>query len=330
LSVFDQQRLFERDRLDSLRGLACVLLVAYHVTVDAMVFAQSKNELISMFNSMISPIRMPLFSFLSGLIYAYRPVEPGKFLSFQVKKVNRLMVPFLFMTLIIISLKSVATSVTNPVSISNAPYYLLYGYSHLWFLQAIFIIFVILSAIDSTFTKNRGLNYIALFIAGSIAYFTSIGKWQIFSIGGAIELLPFFSVGALFNAYSTKWSRYYSPALIATLALILLGSSVAFFHGIKTSQIEALSPFRFIMGISGVSLLFLLFPNNKVLKNIGVYSFSIFLFHSIFTAISFRILPGELHYLSLAGFTIALFGPIFVEIILMKRLPFLRMAIGKQ
>ena len=62
--------------LDTLRGLACVLLTFYHVVgLDpASGLRLPLDSHYRAFNDMLAYIRMPLFTILSGVVYAMRPV----------------------------------------------------------------------------------------------------------------------------------------------------------------------------------------------------------------------------------------------------------------
>ena len=66
-----------RQRLDTLRGLACLLLVSYHVIGgDRETGLRLPDEHIAArINDFLALVRMPLFSFLSGMVYAWRPLR---------------------------------------------------------------------------------------------------------------------------------------------------------------------------------------------------------------------------------------------------------------
>src|SRR3569833_1800989 len=63
-------------RVETLRGLACMLLVAYHVigshTASGLQISKETTKQKNTNQNM--HLRMPLFTFLSGFVYAYRPV----------------------------------------------------------------------------------------------------------------------------------------------------------------------------------------------------------------------------------------------------------------
>jgi fucose 4-O-acetylase-like acetyltransferase len=80
-------------QIDTIRGLACVLLVAYHVVgsepSNGLLLADGPYRLAA---DLLAYIRMPLFTFLSGYVYAWRPFN-GYIHSFLRGKVRRLLIP---------------------------------------------------------------------------------------------------------------------------------------------------------------------------------------------------------------------------------------------
>jgi peptidoglycan/LPS O-acetylase OafA/YrhL len=58
--------------VDTLRGLACILLVAYHVIgVTPESGLRLHDGILKNANELLAYIRMPLFTFLSGFVYAW-------------------------------------------------------------------------------------------------------------------------------------------------------------------------------------------------------------------------------------------------------------------
>ncbi|MBK6454153.1 MAG: acyltransferase family protein [Proteobacteria bacterium] len=65
----------DSERVQALRGFACILLVAFHVigahSDSGMVVAD--DSWWRTFSNIFTPLRMPLFTFLSGFVYGYGP-----------------------------------------------------------------------------------------------------------------------------------------------------------------------------------------------------------------------------------------------------------------
>ncbi|MFD2015051.1 acyltransferase family protein [Vibrio olivae] len=82
-------------KVDTLRGLACILLVAFHVIgSDASNGLRVDTGWYREINDTFAYIRMPLFTFISGVVYAYRPFN-GDFGRFLSGKFKRVLVPML-------------------------------------------------------------------------------------------------------------------------------------------------------------------------------------------------------------------------------------------
>src|SRR6185295_5386420 len=69
----------ESQRLQTLRGVACLLLVAFHAIGNHPTSGLhvADDSSFRFFANLFQYVRMPLFTFLSGFVYAYRPVLPG-------------------------------------------------------------------------------------------------------------------------------------------------------------------------------------------------------------------------------------------------------------
>ena len=97
-----EQPAVEATGVQTLRGIACVLVVAVHTVgwrattgmhVDEDTFYRNLVDL-------FAPLRMPLFTFLSGFVYAYFPVVTGRVAPFATKKLRRVGLPLLTPTCI--------------------------------------------------------------------------------------------------------------------------------------------------------------------------------------------------------------------------------------
>jgi len=297
--------------VDTLRGIACILLVAYHVIGNSPQRGlQIDGGLYRNLNDLLAYIRMPLFAFLSGIVYSYRPVSKDYFTFFR-KKVRRLLFPLL----------SVGTSFaliqhftpgTNFNITSWATLHII-PVAHYWFLEAIFIIFCLITICEyfHLFKTLRG--FLLLFLAAIFLYVSKIDI-TVFAICGAIYLLPFFLLGMLFQRYDIKkyLNRKAFFVLLAILfaSLILRGTDIIPQYGKR-------SAFGLAMGL--VSCTFFLSSKLKVglLAYIGYYSYSIYLFHVFLTAAIRMLLQTlDIHNINILfsiGLIVGILGPILLE-----------------
>ena len=127
-------------RIQALRGLACVLLVLYHVVGDRPANGLRVDEgPVRWLNDGLAYLRMPLFTFLSGWVYGMRPME-GAFGQFVKGKARRLLVPML-------SVGTLFALVQACIPGSNAAvqnWYALHiqPVAHYWYLESLFWVFL--------------------------------------------------------------------------------------------------------------------------------------------------------------------------------------------
>ena len=171
--------------IDTLRALACLLVVMYHVFGD--------NQNVGLEIAIDSPwralldlldlIRMPLFTALAGLLYAAIPTLSGGFREFAKRR---------FLTLIIPAIAVAVIYYVIQVSIGkdHPPPYpsILYGYLHLWYLYALFEIAILVAAID-LFIRPSSYNWLAIILG--LYLLPHLLPWTISTVSpGETDLVP--------------------------------------------------------------------------------------------------------------------------------------------
>lgn len=270
--------------IETLRGLAIILMVAGHV-VGAhphQAMQVSDDSPWRFVYRGLQDLRMPLFTVLSGYVYAMRPIKQWAGLGALARgKVIRLLVPLVTVGTLVFLAK-----LLNPTSTSGlvaGDWYKVYffGLDHLWFLQAIFVIFLVVGLLDVLGTLDRVTGWaIATAVTAAFYVVMPIPNVSFFSINGAIRLLPFFLVGYGLNrfalSFSPVWSCVLGAAAIASLAPRTLG---------LYSVIEINQGVERALGLTiGIALILLLFRfreafTNRFLAWLGGYAFGIYLFH---------------------------------------------------
>ncbi|WP_150776708.1 acyltransferase family protein, partial [Pseudomonas fluorescens] len=129
--------------IETLRGLACLLLVLYHVI--GPLGGGLKIDIGSPFrviaDSMVY-VRMPLFTFISGYIYSIYKIRGNDFSAFFSGKVRRLIVPLFCVGVPFSVLQAVGPGVNKDVGVIDALLSFWVPINHFWFLQEVFIIFM--------------------------------------------------------------------------------------------------------------------------------------------------------------------------------------------
>lgn len=294
--------------INTLRGLACLLLVAYHVVgatrySGLLIDGGWLREL----NDYLAYLRMPLFTVLSGFVYAARPYSgrPG---SFLLGKARRLLVPMLFVG-------TVFAVVQELVPGSNAQvenWYLLHiiPVGHFWFIESLFIVFLVILPLERMNLLSYNGTFILVFSVSLLLYlFFPLTK--LFSISGATYLLPYFLFGLWCGRFKVieaiPKAGVWSVACVALVCLAWLGDA-----GFSKRSIFAIT-----IGILGCAVLLGSRLNVQLFAWVGEYSYTIYLLHIFFTAAS-RILLSRLgvesiYVLFVSGCLAGLFGPILVE-----------------
>jgi glucans biosynthesis protein C len=275
------------ERIQSARGLACILLVSFHVIgnepTTGLHVAQDSG--LNFFAHLFSYIRMPLFSFLSGFVYAYRPVHKSQGRSLAVSKLRRLMVPMITAVTATFVLELFHGRHNEDVmaAIRGLPLLYIYPYKHFWFLQALFAVFLVLIALETTDALATVPRYLAV-LAVAITGFVLVPDLEhcFFSLTNATFILPFFLLGLGVNRYRRV---FFSDAMgVITLLVLVVGMGTEGYRMSldPTHEVFRRAPVALAIGMSAAICIARWLPNSKPLRFIGYSSFCIYLYHAMF------------------------------------------------
>lgn len=278
------------------------------------------------FADFLAPLRIPLFTFLSGFVYAYHPVVATRVGQFAKKKLRRLGLPFVTASTIYFLLMFVGDDVSGKLPFEEGWRIYVFSYVHFWFLQAIALIFaatVVLELIGALATFGVLLTTVACATLASLLI-PDFPNGSFLSFDGAIHLIPFFLIGIGANRFRQVLLR---PAV--AWACVLVFTVTAAVHAGAVLQIGAVTPrpVALAVGVSGVLALIYFMPRLPWLEQIGSYSFAIYLFHPFAIAPTRMILQAldldERTVLFAVCLAAGLIGPIVVEV-LARRVPLAR------
>lgn len=262
--------------IQSLRGLACLLLVFYHVLgSNPMNGLRVSDGWLRLLTDGLAVIRMPLFAFLGGAMYGAGSLTGSQLV---IDKFKRLIVPMLTVG----SLFAVVQYWTPGSNHQVQDLYLMHvvPVGHYWFLESLFVIFCLLALIERVFSLSDVLSWLVAFSASAVLYLLHPGFiW--FGILGAIYLLPYFLLGLAFTRFSWTDSPFRALA-----GILLVAGAFALLAGLVLTAGHA-NRFSLVMLITGLMFsagLWLRPMRSAWLARIGDYSFTIFLFHVFFTA----------------------------------------------
>lgn len=276
--------------IQSLRGLAIVLVVGLHITNDAPL--RPAKDLYDFLGYIFQNIRIPLFTVISGYLYGLRPVLSGGYLRFIRGKVRRILLPLLAVS----SLEFVATSflpgVNSPTQLSDVWKVWLYPYGHFWFLQVIFFIFIIVGFLDSWRLLDRFSVWVFVALISIIIYLfyplAGVGV-RFFSVGEISYLAPFFLCGYGIARFPDEIYSHRRKELYGALFLLAItAQAFAWFLG-GSEYFDKRTVLGLVVSISACFFLFKVRRPFFGLSFVGAYAYTVFLYQGFGTAIGRRV-----------------------------------------
>ncbi len=324
--------LIQRVHIDTLRGLACVLVVAFHAIgaepTSGMHVADNSGY--RGFCNLFMHVRMPLFAFLSGVVYAFWPVQPGRLEVFVQKKIRRLVIPFVTITSIYYLMTLIAPYEKSAPPLDAFWKIYLFPFAQYWFLQAMILIFALVAVLDHFRILAHERRFWLVYGLAVLACINIQITPDVFSADHALELLPCFLLGLAVVRYQGWLIDRRVGIFCACAAFGMMAWYAYVVFDLGGPIIPKRSVTGFAMGTFGIVALLHWFPSWRPLAVIGQYSFAIYLFHAFFTG-GARLIMLLLHVprSSLALFAACLLaglaGPVAVEL-LTRRIPWLARA----
>lgn len=282
--------------IESLRGLAVLLMVAGHIigsSTDAGMHAP-EGSVWWYFYVLLQDIRMPLFTVLSGFIYAQRPIRSRTDYPGMIRgKTVRLIFPLITVGALLFAMQYFTPSANSKRELSEFWKTYAFGYQHLWFLQSIFLIFLAVGVLDFLGALSSRRGYFAA-LGVTFALFVAVRvseAWNIFSVNGAVRLLPFFLIGYGLKRYSIFDVRGRVTGVVVAVFAVVYALRLTEILNWWEPHPAVLRAMSLAVGVAAVVLIYsvrALFTN-RPLSWIGGFSFVIFLLHVIGAALSTRI-----------------------------------------
>lgn len=280
-----QARPRHKDRsIESLRGLACLLIVAYH----AIPLADSAEGLINYgyLGHCFRLIRLPLFTAISGYVYALHALAPGEFGRFVSGKSRRILLPWVSVTLLTLALRALLQK--HGLGIDEILRSLWLPIDHLWFLPAIFWVFLATGMLELAGCLRSFRAWAASCAVSWLGAVFLLGTWPFAGLPGFFQLLPFFLFGLGLCRFREPLSTATALWIYAALTLVGLGIHQMMWFGLahlSSLQYNLLVLFT-VYGTQG--LLFRFRRHVPALATLGAWSFAIYLFHPIAISLATR------------------------------------------
>lgn len=259
-------------------------------------------------------VRMPLFTFLSGYVYALHPVELDSVRVFMRKKLRRLLVPLLVVSSLYYAAHRVMFGTHEMAPDAFWTVYL-YPYAHLWFLQALLVLFACVALLEMTGGLNNLRRFVAVFGLVMALHLALEFDRLPFSIDRAIYLAPFFLAGL--GACRYRAILQSKSARRLALVICLMSASIGLAMSFRGEGIPARQTLlATTISLSSCLALLAVVPGLPWLAWVGGYSFAIYLYHLFFTAATSLLLDRVDSYglglLFLAGLAAGILGPVLV------------------
>ena len=286
---------------------------------------------------LVYAFHMPLFFLLSGYLYT-NTNEP--YLLFLRKKVERLVYPFISVALIFLPIKLFAgAEVTLLHAVGPESFlYLLTNPVHsyvplLWFVHALFFIFVLYRPAQAAMGSTAVM--VLLLLLNS-----AVRVQDLPILGNALAFAPFFVAGTMLKEHQ-RFERVASGGN-AWQVLTSIGAFTALYVLTvrETIQLDDTYLVRFGLGLLGsfaaINVAQAL-SNSKmdrpamVFRALGIYSMSIYLFHTLFESPVGTVLVGTLgiarlpfEAIALVAIAVGLIGPLLLERFVLRRVTLTR------
>lgn len=277
--------------VETLRGVAIILVVIGHVIGSGadggMKVADDSGW--RHFYFTFAYLRMPLFTVISGWVYALYPAILEKYRDFAFKKVRRILLPMVFVGTAYFLLQYIVPGTNKTGSLSEIWKIYVFPYTLYWYLPSLFFVFLVVGLLDSF----RQLSGFRLWLIYTVLAFLFLifrdalipeSSPNFLSYKGAVYLLPFFLVGVGLQRFKDFFlNRYLTGALLAILIIGLIVQQLGWYEIIRYNM-DKKSGLGLLIGLSGTILLFKLKWKVPWLIYFGNFAYSIYLFHSFGTA----------------------------------------------
>ncbi|MEQ6201831.1 acyltransferase [Sulfitobacter sp. HNIBRBA2951] len=223
------------DAIDSARGIGIILVVSGHAWRGA--FGAGLIPDTSLFKAIddtIYAFHMPLFFFLSGLLFleTLSKYQTGTLLK---GRVTRLLWPMALWTWLFFGVKLLGGGALNsPVTLADAPIVPLPPYEHLWFLWALFLCHTLLILLYAPVLKHLPAKPLRFLLGGlglGLAILLPYLPVPSLIWGPMVAHLPYFLIGmAIADEQAEGWGAKIGAffavfAFVLHIALLLLGMS---------------------------------------------------------------------------------------------------------
>ena len=277
--------------IETLRGLAILLMVLGHIigyTSDVGIKVKDDSSWRFLYYS-LQYIRMPLFTVISGYVYAYKPL--ARFSStnqFIVRKINRLLIPLVVVASLFFIVQYLTPGTNSKENLGDIWQIYFFHYAHFWFLQGMIVVFLIITVLERTNLLST-LKSASIVLAISAAIFlTDQPHIRFFSLNEVPFLLTFFILGLSLKRFYDSIFVKQTLIVCAVVFCIAIVYQLSIFN---TGFLPLLNnTLTILVGATSCILMIRYGVKNSKLIWLGNFSYGIYLFHVFGTAAARMIL----------------------------------------
>lgn len=273
--------------IDFMKCLCIMLIVMYHIDHEFF------NYIAPNLNNALQAFRLPMYYFISGIFFKLY----GGFADFTRRKVNNILVPFVFFVVLafVVSeaealVRLVVDAQGNDVSIVQLiePFYKRYWEvtTPLWFLLSLFWVNVIFYALQRWIKPLWGV-LLATVVLSLVGYWLGLRRIELpLMLDTSLVALPYFVLGwCLTSSKSMSFSRW--SGLCRVLPLLAVAIPIYRLSEFTNLHFQVLPPYwkLYLLPFSAILTLYLAcmaLPRIPVLCHYGRYSLIILGTHPLF------------------------------------------------
>lgn len=274
--------------INTLRGFAILIVVVYHAVAGA---PPGASALYREFEVVIRYIPLEIFTAVSGYLYAVRRFERATLGQSLRVKARRLLLPLFTMTTLLLLMRAAMPGASKVPGWEDVLRAYAFRFEHLWYLQSLFLIFVVMAFIDGWELIRSWRAWLAL-ILGWFAVSLVLPLNQFFGYAGLVQLMPFFLAGYGLR----RWPALLQARGAAPLAWLCFIAGMALeqldCRGVLPLSDSIAEKWGVLNLIAGSAFCFLAVRYRRALPglgHVGEFSFSIYIFHTIGMAVANRV-----------------------------------------
>lgn len=270
--------------IESLRAIAVLLLVSFHVIggVRTDGLQLSHPHPLRIYGDLFVDVRMPLFAFVAGVVYALKPPQRGTLMPFLLGKFRRLAVPGITAITVFMAF---GYAIDGRLPFEGHFWQAYYRhYEIFWFLQVMLIIFPLLGALDAL-TRGAILWPALILSLLAIAMGWSFDS-DLMAANRITHLLGYLLLGVAFirHVETLEAHRGLAVALAASAFLAGLAMNLWIMRETGRPSTERLDLQSLLFAGGACVTAMLVLPRLHWLSWLGAFSLTIYLYHILVTS----------------------------------------------